>query len=51
MSDNDIVVAGEGGELGEGQGEGEEEEGVPGGEARLEGGRGREAEAGSTPAG
>lgn len=42
---DDIVVAGEGGELGEGRGEGEEEqavEGVPGGEAGLEGGRGRE---------
>jgi hypothetical protein len=43
--DDDVVVAGEGGELGEGRGEGEEEQtvqGVSGGEAGLEGGRGRE---------
>jgi hypothetical protein len=43
--DDDVVVAGEGGELGEGTGEGEEEQNVQGvsvGEAGLEGGRGRE---------
>jgi hypothetical protein len=46
--DDDVVVVGEGdelGELGEGTGEGEEEQnvqGVSGGEAGLEGGCGRE---------
>jgi hypothetical protein len=43
--DDDVVVAGEGDELGKGTGEGEEEQnvqGVSGGEAGLEGGRGRE---------
>jgi hypothetical protein len=43
--DDDVVVAGEGGELDEGTGEGEEEQNVQGvsvGEAGLEGGRGRE---------